>query len=745
MSEQSSLAETRGHSLIWEQKWDLALKEFEIALQGNPDNPTIHDGIATAKRELGDINGALNHFEKAAELTDQNTIYLRQVADLQQKMGDLTKAAETFMKIGEKHLSQKRLTDAIDNWVLATRFNSDHLKAHERLAKVYENQERPWLAVNEFLEVARIYENQGQLNRALRACERALKIDPRNTEALTAAELLKTGDRAFPQNSRIHSDQPAVGSRLGSNYRSAQIEIPVVAPVAQRLRAAREQMAEDIFSSDVVGSDGDVNLMALVSQGLTDQTQGDTDAAIESFLEVITKGLRTPAVLYTLSQLYQTQNHFGEAIPLLNELSDISEYDFVRLYGLGECLRGLGHIGKAMEHYVEALILLDLPTVGADKHDRLKAQYAELLERLSGEAAVDQATSFALSFGRFLQADDWENGVKNARKRLDSLSAEAGTMILGDILNAGSSRILESLQLSQEYAERGLYDSAIEEVYRAIEVSASYLPAHIQMAELLTLQKKLPQAAEKLKVIGHTFQVRGDTEGAIGAFTKATRVLPQDLDLRQSLIELLGRENRQAEIATQYVGMGDACYRMARLEDARRYYIEGLKISQQTQVEPELKTNLLSHLGDLEMQRLDWKRALPVWLELSRMQPENSQAAKNIVKSLLNLNEVSKGLKQLDQLLVKLIQAKKGREVLQMLEDLVADRPNEPGLVDRLSRLYVRTNQKPKAIALLDRLGESLLDQGKHKSAAKVIQKILSLDPPDPDGYRQLLTQINSL
>ena len=99
MSEQSSLAETRGHSLIWEQKWDLALKEFEIALQGNPDNPTIHDGIATAKRELGDINGALNHFEKAAELTDQNTIYLRQVADLQQKMGDLTKAAETFMKI----------------------------------------------------------------------------------------------------------------------------------------------------------------------------------------------------------------------------------------------------------------------------------------------------------------------------------------------------------------------------------------------------------------------------------------------------------------------------------------------------------------------------------------------------------------------------------------------------------------------------------------------------------------------
>lgn len=746
MSQQSGTAETRGHSLIWEQKWAEALKEFEVALREDPNNATIHDGIATAKRELGDIKGALIHFEKAAELTDQNTIYLRQVADLQQKMGGMKEAADTFMKIGEQHLARKRLTDAIDNWVLTTRFNPDHLAAHERLARVYENQGRAWLAVNEFLEVARIYENQGQLNRALRACERAIKIDPRNAEALTAAELLKSGDRAFPDNSRGHSNQSAATiSRLSSDIEVPQVDIPVVAPIAERLQTAREQLAEDIFSAEVAASSDDVSLMALTSQALTDQTQGNTQEAIDSFVKVMDMGLRTPAILFIVAQLYQNLNQFGEAIPLLSEIEGEPDYELVRLYGLGECLRGLGHIDKAIKYYIDALLFLDLPTVSSGMRERLQQQYDELLDSLTAEAAIDQATSFALSFGRFLQPKNWQAAVIDARERLDRLSAEPGSMILGDILNAGSSRILESLQLAQEHAANGLYNSAIEEVYRAIEVSAGYLPAHIQMAELLILQNKMPQAARKLHVIGDTFLVRGDRSGAIGAYQRAVKAMPMDLDFRQTLVDLLREEDRTSDLAEQYLAMGEACYHMARTDDARQYFVEGLKISQRTEIDAKVHADLLQNLGDVEMQRLDWKRALPLWVELCELRPDDVNAAKNVVNLLFNLGERNQALKQLDQLLVKLIQAKKGREVLQLLEGLIAERPTEPGLVDRLARLYIRQKRKDKAIALLDQLGESLLETGQNKLAAQTIQKILSLKPPNAEAYHQLLQQLKSL
>ena len=746
MSQQQGSAETRGHSLIWEQKWDEALKEFEVALTESPENPTIHDGIATAKRELGDNKGALVHFEKAAELTDQNTIYLRQVADLQQKMGGLTEAAATFMKIGEKHLSRKRLADAIDNWVLATRFNPELLAAHERLAKVYENQGRAWLAVNEFLEVARIYENQGQLNRALRACERAIKIDPRNAEALTAAELLKSGERAFPNNSRGYSErnQSSV-SRVSDNYEAPQIDIPMVTPLAERLQAAREQLAEDIFSAEVATTSNDVNLMALTSQALTDQTQGNNQEAIDSFVKVMDMGLRTPAILFILAHLYQCMNRFGEAIPLLSEIDGHPDYELVRLYSAGECLRGLGHIDKAIKYYIDALMFLDLPTVSADKRERLTQQYDELLENLTAEAAVDQATSFALSFGRFLQPEKWQEAVLDARRRLDRLSAEPGSMILGDILNAGSSRILESLQLAQEHAAQGLFNSAIEEVYRAIEVSAGYLPAHVQMAELLVSQNKLPQAAKKFQVIGSTFLVRGDKMGAIGAYQKAANAMPMDLDVRQELVDLLREENRNSDLAEQYLAMGNACYRMARSDEARQYYVEGLNLAQRHEVDDDVKANLLRNMGEVEMQRLDWKRALPIFHELSQLKPDDTRAAKTVVNLLFNLEDRGRALKQLDQLLVKLINARKGSEVLKLLEDLIAERPSEPGLVDRLARLYIRQKRKDKAIALLDQLGEKLLESGRNKLAAQTIQKILSLKPPNAEAYHQLLQQLKTL
>lgn len=751
MSQQSGLAETRGHSLIWEQKWDEALKEFEVALKENPENPTIHDGIATAKRELGDIQGALIHFEKAAELTEQNTIYLRQVADLQQKMGETTEAAETFMRIGEKHLSQKRLTDAIDNWVLATRFNSDHLKAHERLAKVYENQDRPWLAVNEFLETARIYENQGQLNRALRACERALKIDPRNAEALTAAELLKTGERAFPNNSRGMADSNGSMRRNLHTGRlvNGTVEIPIATPIANKLQAAREKMAEEIFSTnaDIVGSDDDINVMALISQGLTDQTQGNNEEAITSFTKVMDSGLRTSAILFTVAHLHQTLNQFAEAIPLFGEIEGDHDYEFVRLYCIGECFRGLGHIQQAVEHYINALKFIDLPTVPYSKRSRLETQYNELLDTLASETAVDQATSFALSFGRFLQTSNWDNAIQDARKRLDKLSTEPGSMILGDMLNAGSSRILESLQLAQEHSERGLYNSAIEEVYRAIEVSAGYLPAHIQMADLLIHKNKLPQAAQKLQVIGNTFLVRGDQAGAVGAFKKAVNITPLDIEMRQDLIDLIRDTGQDEALPEQYLGMGQACSHMAKTNEARQYFVEGLKLLQQSNVhnQPEIHKKLLRNLGDVEMKRLDWKRALPIWVELTKLDPDDTYASKNIIDILFNVEQPQKALKQLDQLLVQLIKAKKGREVVVLLEQLVASRPDEVGLADRLARLYLSQKQNAKAIKLLDGLGESLLEQGKNKQAAQVIKKILSLNPPNKSDYQQLLQQLNAL
>src|SRR5690606_13532416 len=125
----------------------------------------------------------------------------------------------------------------------------------------------------------------------------------------------------------------------------------------------------------------------------------------------------------------------------------------------------------------------------------------------------------------FLGHSGWEEKVKAARARLNALSGDR-LMILGDILTAGSAQVLESLYLSEQHARHNMVDTAIEEVYRAISLSPEYLPAHIQLGELLVRQDRLDAAVAKLAVVGHTLQIRGDLSSATNIYERIMQISP---------------------------------------------------------------------------------------------------------------------------------------------------------------------------------------------------------------------------
>jgi predicted Zn-dependent protease len=54
----------------------------------------------------------------------------------------------------------------------------------------------------------------------------------------------------------------------------------------------------------------------------------------------------------------------------------------------------------------------------------------------------------------------------------------------------------------------------------------------------------------------------------------------------------------------------------------------------------------------------------------------------------------------------------------------------------------MQDGRKNEAIAEYDILGEMQLNQGQRNQAIQTIQAILKMKPDNPDGYRQLLAQI---
>ncbi|HZD10526.1 MAG TPA: tetratricopeptide repeat protein, partial [Candidatus Binatia bacterium] len=142
---------SRGHTYSWDQHWEEAVARFKEAVAEFPEEPAPYAGIAMAAFELGHLEEALENYKLAARYSRGDVIYLRQVADVQERLGQLNEAGQTYMAIGEIHLRRSALEQAVDNWHRAARLAPGLLGAHQRLARYHTQQGQVRPAIREYL------------------------------------------------------------------------------------------------------------------------------------------------------------------------------------------------------------------------------------------------------------------------------------------------------------------------------------------------------------------------------------------------------------------------------------------------------------------------------------------------------------------------------------------------------------------------------------------------------------------
>ena len=755
----------RGHAFSWDQRWDEAIGAFQLAITEFSDQPAPYAGLGMAFFEKGNFPKALENYKLAARFSQGDLIYLRHVADVQERLGLLSEAGQTYMAIGEIQLRRRMLDEAMDNWHRAVRLEPSLLGGHQRLATVFQKQGNVRAAIREYLAIARIFQGKGESNKALQTCQAALKLDPRNPDILTAIELIKHGDSSFLDEEDEESfaslveDKADAVQRIASAFEQEksswdqpEVQEEVSNPVVDARRLAMEQLAEELFEEEddeeeLFGETAGMSKLerdALISQALDYQTRGDVNEAISCYEQAVEGGIISPAVHFNLGLLYQDKMRFEDAIREFEHSVKEPEYRLASHFALGESYRARGHIDRAVEHFITVLKIVDLRTVQEEQADRLIELYENLADSLLTKGEPERASIFANGLVQFLTNKGWEEKVKEARSRLNQISSEGGTMILGDILTAGSEQVLESLYLSQEYAKRSMYTTAMEEAYRAIQLSSNYLPAHWQLGELLAKQEQREVASRKFIVIGDAYRARGDINNAINAYERVANLNTLDASIRARLIDMLKRHGQIDRALHHVMEMGKSYYQLAQVEKARDLYQEGLKLASRGSPEQNWRIKLLQAIAQIDMERLDWRRSLVAYNELRTADPENERTAMTLIDLYYKLRQPQKGLRELDRYLIQLVKSGRGAKVVGILEDMTAQQPTDPGLVERLSRLYIQQKRYPEAISLLDKLGEAQLEAGQSREATRTIEQIVRLKPPNVSMYLQLLKQLKS-
>jgi tetratricopeptide (TPR) repeat protein len=746
----------RGHSYSWDQRWQEAIKAFEIAASEEPAEPAPYAGLGMAYLELNDLEKALDNYKLAAKYSKGEVIYLRQVADVQERLSLFDEAGKTYMAIGEIELTRNHLDEAMNNWHLAIRLEPDLLRAHQRLASVYQRQGSVRNAIQEYLAIARILQGQSEQEKALQACQLALQLDPRNPDILTAIELVKQGEPIFSDTTTNGKTKTKRSSGLLQHVSSSPDQdaqdweldtqvVETVAPVEEAKQSAMEELAVGLFGDD----DSDETLTPavlerghLISQALDYQRRGMVNESIDAYEKALASGLSGAAAHFNLGLLYQDKLRFEDAIHEFEISVQDKEYRLASYFALGESFRARGLLNESIENFINVLKIVDMATVRHDQADRLIELYENLSDGLITQGEKDKATDFANSLVEFLSQKGWEDKVKEARERLDTIS-DAGMMILGDVLTAGSEQVLESLYLSQEYTRRNMYNTAIEETFRAIQLSPNYLPAHVQLGEVLAHQGRLEVAASKFFMIGEAYKARDDTNGAIVSYEKVLELTPLDLSVRARLIDLLKRSGRIAQALEHYMALGDTYYQLAQVDKARETYQEALRLAPRADdPDQQWKRRILRAIADIDIQRFQWQRALPSVQELRELEPDDEWTAITLIDLYYKSGQPNNAVKTLDQYLMQLVRKGRGVKVIGILEDMIAQRPSDPNLADRLVRLYLQQKRQQDAVAVLDKLGEAQLEAGENKAAVITIEKILKLNPPNKASYQQLLSQL---
>lgn len=241
-------AMNQGHSAAWDRNWNQAIGFYRQALEEFPTNTLALTSLGLAFFELKLYDQALEYYIRAVRLAPIDPTPLEKIASIYELQEKYAEAVQVFTRSADMLLKNKEVQRAIQTWKKVIDLKPDNLLAHSRLAFVFERMGRRADAAQEHIACACLYQRSGDLNQAYQSAKHAAEIAPEDPFVKQSIELLQA-NKTLPLPGAESSSGSA--SRLVSAAPiSARAGIPATAtldPVSEARKTALENLASYLF------------------------------------------------------------------------------------------------------------------------------------------------------------------------------------------------------------------------------------------------------------------------------------------------------------------------------------------------------------------------------------------------------------------------------------------------------------------------------------------------------------------
>lgn len=758
-------AMNEGHSAAWDQEWDKAVGAYRRALEEFPDQPKALNSLGLALFQLGSVDEALQIYLRATKVSPDDPVPAEKVAQLSERVGDLKVAMDSAIHAGDLYLKQRDTEKAIENWVRVTSINPENAIAHSRLAQVHERLGYKQQAVTEYLALASIIQRAGNAEKTLEMVNRALAILPDSAEIKQAQTLLKNG-QLLPKPVRGKGGTGPIRMAQVKQLQEPQKASSGMEPIAEARQKALTHLAELLFEySDespaaqerrglaaIVKGTGSVSLQQAeqakvilhLGQAIDAQSKGNSTQAAEEMESALEAGLNNPALYFSLGYLRFMGERYESAQRFLQNAVKHNDYALATRLLLGQLMIKKSGVHESAMEYLEALKLADSMTVPQELADDIRQQYEPIIETYQNQTDDTILKKICENIQGLLVRPNWREQLHKMREQMPKQEGNLPAPLADVILQAQSSTVLESMNRINQLARMGNLRSAMDEAYDALQQAPIYLPLHTIMGDLLVQEGRTADAITKFSVVAHSYSVRGEVLQATKLLRRIIQLSPMDMAARTRLIDQLAARGQVDDAINEYLELAAIYYRLAELDMARKTYTTALRLVQQGNANRDWNAHILQRMADIDMQRLDWKQALRVYEQIRTLVPDDDSANRQLIELNLRMGQTDKALSELDVYISRLEQHGKIEPAIAFLEELVRDHEDHPMLKRTLAALLHRNGRTTEAIALLDTLGDALLQNGDRQSAMDVINQIVLMNPPNAEDYRQLLNQMRN-
>ncbi|MGD8455919.1 MAG: tetratricopeptide repeat protein [Anaerolineales bacterium] len=762
-------AMNKGHSAAWDQRWELAADFYRQAVEEMPDRPQAINNLGLAFYQLQRFEEAQGCYSRAAKFSPDDPLPIEKLAEIYERIGKIDVAVEQSMLAADLYLRIKDADKAIENWVRVTSLIPEHLKAHSRLALVHERLGRKSQAIHEYIAVAALLQDIGQIEEAVKAVEQAASLDPTNKEARQALELVKS-NKTLPKPVRQRGSTGPL--RMAAVREMSQIPPEAVKigqtapdPIAEGRQKALTALAGLLFDfPSGEGMDEDEStvqrgLRGVFSKGkgsdigkitkhigaaIDSQTRAEDETAAKELKKAIDEGLDFPAANFNLGLLYHKLDRKESAVRNLQRSINHPDFALAARLLIGEyCLESERYEDAVLE-YLEALKEADSAVIPPEQAMSIREQYESVVESVLQEGDEERYKMLSASIASLLLKTDWRRHVSDARLQLPGGETGAAPLPLAEILTeAKNTQIVEAMARINQLARDGYLRAAMEEAFILVPFAPTYLPLHIHMGELLLRQERTQDAIAKFTVVAETYAIRGEAKRATDLLQRIVEISPMDRAARNRLIRRLIEQGQVDQAIHEYIKLADVHYRLAQLDIARNTFENALRLAQQTNADPTWSARILKHMADIDMQRLDWRQAMRVYEQLRTLAPDDSDTRASLINLNVRLGQENQAASELDNFLSYLTGKAQENKAVVFLEKLVAESEEAIFARRRLAEFYAQSNRYQESITQWDKVAETMLSMGDNEGAKEAIRAILVLNPPNAEQYRVALQKLN--